>query len=156
MTIKANIAKHFGLLLSVLALTFAFAVAASPERAHAAETKDTKTTDTKKAADTADETYTYVAQPGDSYTQMARKAIQTYGIVNKVNLSGAQIIFAETNLTIAAGSPVLNQGQTVTIKQADVKNIVGEAQKLTDEQKNAWAYYVPFVDFNTDAVGQAK
>lgn len=98
--------------------------------------------------------FNYVAQPGDSYSLMARKAIQTYGITNKVNLSNAQIIFAETNLTQAAGSPVLVKGQKVEIKQADVKNWIEKAQKLTKEQQAAWDVYAKNANFNTNNVGQ--
>lgn len=100
------------------------------------------------------ETYNYVAQPGDSYSLMARKAIQTYGVTNKVNLSKEQIIFAETNLTQTAGSPVLAKGQKVEIKQADVKNWVEKAQKLTKEQQAAWSVYAKTANFNTNNVGQ--
>ncbi len=40
--------------------------------------------DQEEAAPTS---YTYTAQPGDSYTKMARKAVQTYGWEKQVNLS---------------------------------------------------------------------
>lgn len=100
--------------------------------------------------------FKYVAQSGDSYTLMARKAIQTYGINNKVSLSKAQIIFAETTLTQNAGSPELNEGQSVAIKESDVKNQVEAAKKLSKEQEEAWNKYTVGVDFNTDKVGEAK
>ncbi|MBI2285661.1 hypothetical protein HYU82_02465, partial [Candidatus Saccharibacteria bacterium] len=88
----------------------------------------------EEKAKTADVTYSYVAQTGDSYTKMARKAVQTYGLKNKVNLSPAGIIFAETNLTRAAGSPQLNLGQKVEIKESTVHEWVDKAQDLTDAQ----------------------
>ncbi len=100
--------------------------------------------------------YKYIAQPDDTYSQMARKAIQTYGVNNKVKLSKAQIIAAETNITQAAGSPELLVGQTVEIKESTVKDAVTKAQKLTPAQETAWAVYVPGVNFNTNAVGQSK
>lgn len=100
-------------------------------------------------------TYSYVAQKGDSYSLIARKAVQTYGITNKVNLSEGQIIFAETNLTQEAGSPALAAGQKVEIKQETVKSWVEKAEKLSDTQKTAWSYYAQFANFNTNAVGQS-
>lgn len=103
-----------------------------------------------------DQSYNYVAQPSDTYSQMARKAIQTYGIVNQVDLSQAQIIAAETNLTIEAGSPYLIVGQKVQINKEDVKNQVDAAKKLTDAQQADWAMYAVGVNFNTDAVGQPQ
>jgi hypothetical protein len=101
-------------------------------------------------------TYDYVAQSGDSYSLIARKAVQTYGIINKVNLSEAQIIYIETNLTQSADSPVLNKGQKVSIKVDDIKAWVEKAQKLTDAQEAAWNVYAQNANFNTDNVGQAS
>lgn len=102
------------------------------------------------------QTYDYVAQPGDSYSLIARKAVQTYGIINKVNLSEAQIIYIETNLTQLADSPVLNEGQKVQIKTDDIKAWVEKAQKLTDAQEAAWNVYAQNANFNTNSVGQAS
>lgn len=100
--------------------------------------------------------YSYVAQPGDSYSLMARKAIQTIGITNKVNLSEAQIIFAETHLTQDAGSPVLVKGQKVEIKEDAVKNWVNKAKDLSAQQQSAWNVYAQNANFNTNKVGQAS
>ncbi|MBI4033864.1 hypothetical protein HY379_02590 [Candidatus Saccharibacteria bacterium] len=104
----------------------------------------------------ADAAYSYIAQPGDSYTKMARKAVQTYGLKNKVNVSPAGIIFAETNLTRGAGSPQLNLGQKVEIKDSTVHDWVDKAQKLTDAQETAWNFYVQFVNFDTKNVGESR
>lgn len=106
--------------------------------------------------ESTEDVYTYVAQSGDSYTLMARKAVQTYGLNNEVNLSEAQIIFAETNLTQAADSPRLNVGQEVQIKQSLVKEWVEKAQQLSEEQQADWAAYTAGVDFNTNSVGEAS
>lgn len=98
--------------------------------------------------------YQYVAQPGDTYSQMARKAIQTYGIVNRVNLSQAQIMMAETNMTLEAGSPILTTGQQVEITNAAVEKWVENAQKISDASESAWQEYAKYADFNTDNVGE--
>lgn len=100
-------------------------------------------------------TYVYTAQPGDSYALIARKAVQTYGILNKVNLSQAQIIAAETQLTEASNFPALAEGQKVELTPSSVKSAVESAQKLTAEQQAAWQPYVAYVDFNTDTVGES-
>lgn len=120
------------------------------------------TSDTTHATDKPTETpakvaaYKYVAQPGDSYSQMARKAIQTYGINEKVKLTLAQIVYAETKLTEAAGSPYLAVGQVVELKHADVKSWADSAQKLSAADANAWQTYVAYIDFNTNAVGEKR
>ncbi|MCW1908372.1 MAG: hypothetical protein KIH63_003455 [Candidatus Saccharibacteria bacterium] len=100
--------------------------------------------------------YDYRAQAGDSYTKMARKAVQTYGIVNKIDLSGAKIVYAETHLTKEAGSPSLSVGQDVAIAEASVKAWVEKAMAITAEEEAAWNYYVQFVDFNTNQVGEPR
>lgn len=101
-------------------------------------------------------TYEYVAQVGDSYSLIARKAVQTYGLKEEVNLSQAQILYAETNLTQAADSPELTVGQEVSVSEATVAEWVNRASELSDEDEAAWQAYVPFADFNTDHVGEAR
>ncbi len=119
-----------------------------------------KTDDNKPAESSQGEqksnAYSYVAQAGDSYSLMARKAVQTYGIINNVNLSGAQIIYAETNLTKEAGSPVLLLGQKVELKEDLIKNWVNKAKELNADQQSAWNVYVKYANFNTDKVGQSS
>lgn len=171
MKLKLKSVWPLGIAAGLLALAFVFG-GVTPSNV-SAETKPTSTTnqkakssdktpakndtkDQKKTTNSVDATYEYVAQPGDSYTKMARKAVQTFGIVKHVNLSGAQIIYAETNLTQAANSPVLELGQKVSIKVSDIQNWVNSAEKLNKQQLAAWNYYVQFVNFDTDAVGQSK
>jgi hypothetical protein len=110
---------------------------------------------TEESANSAG-TFDYVAQSGDSYSLIARKAVQTYGVINGVNLSGAQIVFVETNLTLAAGSPVLNLGENVSVSVDLVAEWVEKAQALTEEQQAAWQVYADVADFNTDAVGEVR
>jgi hypothetical protein len=100
--------------------------------------------------------YRYAAQPGDSYTLMARKAVQTYGKKYEVNLSLAGILYAETNMTKEAGSPELGSGQQVEVAESTVKQWVENAQQLSDEAEAAWNYYVQFANFNTDNVGESR
>lgn len=99
--------------------------------------------------------YKYTAQAGDSYTEIARKAVQAYNTAKQANITEAAIVFAETNLTQAAGSPLLEIGQAVEIKETDLVAIVERAKNLTAAQAAAWSKYVRFVNFNTDKVGVA-
>ncbi len=99
--------------------------------------------------------YTYTAQPGDTYSYIARKAVQTYGKKATVKLSQAQIVYAETNLTLQAGLPMLVADQKVEINESTVKQWVDKARTLSADEQAAWQYYVQFVDFNTDHVGTA-
>lgn len=149
--------KFASLLIIFAAIPFAAGV--QTERVSAHEGEDHTEVAQNEGANEerlATATYTYTAQPGDSFAAMARKAVQTYGIINKVNLSQAQIIFAETNLTIAANSPELNEGQSVAIDESAVKSWVERAEKLSNAQKAAWEAYTVGVDFNTDNVGETR
>lgn len=124
----------------------------TPASVSAAEASESK----PAAAQNTPVSYSYTAQAGDSYTKLARKAVQTYGKKNKVNLTQAQIVFAEATLTANAGSPVLNLGEKRAFLETDIKSVVESAQKLTASQAAAWNTYVKYVNFNTDLVGQAK
>lgn len=137
----------------VIGLLVAVPVVSVPENASADNGDEHKE---KTSQGVASDTYAYTSQPGDTYTELARKAVQTYGIENKVNLSGAQIVFTETGMSQEAGSPLLTTGEKVGIKKDVVKAWVEKAQKLTDGQKTAWSYYVQFVDFDTRDNGEAK
>ena len=130
-------------------------VATNPKVVSAEEVTSSANTD-KNNEDEKVSYYEYVAQRGDSYTKIARKAVQTYGIANNINIGEAGIVFAETNLTIAEGSPLLNVGQEVKVREDQVAEWVQKATKLSDSEKNLWQYYVQFIDFNTDKVGSAS
>lgn len=136
--------------LAMSGLNFTGSVAAHDGEVHADEMAQADT------GQNASDTYVYEAQPGDTYTQIARKAIQTYGIENSVNLSGAEIIFAETRLTREAGSPALNVGQQVSVSKETVKKWVEEAQKLDEATEARWNKFVAFVDFNTNNIGEKR
>lgn len=142
-------------LLAVPFVAMAIAVLVAPATASAAD-DDKKSSNQSQSKAKAEDVYKYTAQSGDSFTLMARKAVQDYSKSNKSNLSQAQIVYAETNLTQTAGSPYLEVGQAVSIKKADVKSVVDKAKKLTDAEKAAWQQYVAGVDFDTSAVGVAR
>ncbi|USN96714.1 MAG: hypothetical protein H6797_00745 [Candidatus Nomurabacteria bacterium] len=98
-------------------------------------------------------TVTYTARMGDSYTVLARKAVQAYASDTGVTLEPAQIVAAETHLTVDAHSPYLNYGQKVTLDKATVAKAVASAQALTAAQLAAWQVYVPYVSFDTSQNG---
>ncbi len=137
------------LITGVLAFAVVSGVAAiaPPQTALAAAANTTAPKAT--AAKVTPDPYAYTAKAGDNYTLLARKAVQTYGIREKVHLSLAQIVAAETFLSSDAGFPELNLGQAVTFKAEDVKAVVKKVQALTTTQKAAWQAYVPNVDFDT-------
>lgn len=152
-----------GLIIGVITLVLALLSFSSLTYAQDSEegaTPEPTTTQEESTEENSDQentsSFSYVAQPGDSYSLMARKAVQTYGINSSVNLSGAQIIYTETNLTNEAGSPVLVLGGNVSISEDSVEKWVNSAQELTDSQQAAWQVYVAGANFNTNDVGEAS
>ena len=123
------------------------------------KTEKSKQADDKKQSESNkneenDVVYEYIAQPGDSYSKMARKAAQTYGLKYKKDLGVARIIYIETNMTNAAGSPFLKLGEKVEIKESNIKLWVQKSMKLSAQDLIAWGSYAPYINFNTDNVGQ--
>lgn len=104
--------------------------------------------------ETSDSNYTFTAQSGDSYSLIARKAIQIYGIENEQTLSEAEIIAAETWLTQDANSPLLNEGQEVSLSATAVQGAVDRAMDLSDEQEALWQPYADNANFDTNNVGE--
>lgn len=123
--------------------------------ARSEETKTVTPTQTTKTETKKEVSYNYVAQAGDSYSKISRKAIQTYAIKNKIKLSHAKVVAAETWMTQAANSPLLNVGEKIQVKEAAVKTFVDRAQKLDAATEARWNVYTQHVNFNTDAVGQS-
>lgn len=136
--------------IAIAALSVTIVVATQTDKAAAA----TPAPQARPAQQAAQAVYTYTAQANDSYSLLARKAVQTYGKKFKVNLNQGQILFAETNMTLQAGSPHLALGQAVSVNEATVKDWVEKARKLNAAQVAAWNAYVPGVNFNTNNVGE--
>lgn len=164
------LAFSFAVALAVVAVSYYMPAAYAQEQTEEQEEERTEeteeeataedeaetTTEDEEETEASDVVYSYVAQTGDSYSKIARKAVQTYGLKYEVSLSQAQIIFAETNLTLEAGSPSLNEGEAVEVSEATVKAWVDQAEDLSDDAEAAWALYTAGVNFNTDNVGESR
>lgn len=98
--------------------------------------------------------YSYVAQPGDAYTQLVRKAVQTYGVNHKKNIGNARIVAIETKLSEQAGWPVLEVGQKVKFEESKIASAVEAAMKLSDTELALWQTYVPYISFKTNHIGE--
>lgn len=121
--------------------------------AQGSEENGQEQTETTEPENKNNNSYDYRARSGDSYTVLARKAVQTYGIINSVELSPAQIIYAETNLTLEADSPLLDVGEKVSIDGNLVEAWVKKAQNLNPKAEKMWQPYVADVDFDTSNNG---
>ncbi len=148
---KSIITLSIAVLLAFVSFLPVTANAQNDKVAQSTQEQPMQTPPSKAPAD-----YKYVAQPGDSYSQMARKAVQSHGIVTPLTLEPAQIIAAETSLTIAAGSPLLAKGQIVTISQASVKAAAEAAKALPPEKVALWRQYLTGVNFNTNNIGEVR
>lgn len=78
--------------------------------------------------------FTYIAEPGDSYTVLADRAVQKYAAENKLTITEAQQLQAAATLAANAGSPWLEIGQEIAIQQSDV-SVTIQAIAPTKTQK---------------------
>lgn len=170
--IKAGGQKREGIVKRIIYAVLAVAVVAGiivasngNEKESAVLTEQKPDTTTQQAeeqkkkeeeAKLAAENFMYTAQSGDSYSLMARKAVQSYLAETKTTLTNAQIIFAETNLTQLAKSPFLEVNQKVSIAKSTLKEWSEKARSLTKDQESLWNVYAQYANFDTSAVGVAK
>lgn len=124
------------------ALQTAGAVAATS----ATEQKQT-TTPTADANNGTAKDYSVQAKAGDSYMLLARSAVTKHIKDNKLALTGAQRIAAETTLGVAAGLPEVQVGQQVTISKAALQQAATAAKELSTDQQATWAAYAADVIF---------
>lgn len=127
-------------------------VAMTQEEKAKADAKKAAEEKAKKAAEAAAGKTTYTAQPGDSYTVMARHAVQDYAKAAGTSVSRAQIVAAETFLTTDAKATLLEIGQKVTFDKGTVAKAVKKAKALSSAELAAWQVYVPYVNFDTSHV----
>jgi len=86
--------------------------------------------------------YVYVAQPGDSYTELARASVIRYDLdTESIDLNAAQVTAAETWVTQDAGSPQIYVGQEVLVSKDLVQKYSEKAAGLSDEVKSKWQVY---------------
>ena len=120
--------------------------------AHDGEDRSNEQKATKVEAQTR--TYSYTANSGDTYAQMVRKAVQTYGITTKKDIGTARIVAIETKASEQAGWPYLNEGQVVSFSDSLIKTWVDEAMNLPAADVAAWQTYVSSVNFDTRNIGE--
>ena len=128
------------------AVAQALQVAGAVPATSATEQKQTIT----PTADTSNGTvkdYSVQAKAGDSYMLLARSAVTKHIKDNKLALTGAQRIAAETTLGVAAGLPAVEVGENVTFTKTALQQAVDAAKGLSIEQQAVWAPYAENVIF---------
>jgi hypothetical protein len=124
------------------ALQIAGAVAATSATEQKQTTTPTADTNNGTAKD-----YSVQAKAGDSYMLLARSAVTKHIKDNKLALTGAQRIAAETTLGVAAGLPAVEVGENVTFTKTALQQAVDAAEGLSIEQQAVWAPYAENVIF---------
>ena len=124
------------------ALQAAGAVAATSATEQKQTTTPTADTNNGTAKD-----YSVQAKAGDSYMLLARSAVTKHIKDNKIALTGAQRIAAETTLGVAAGLPAVEVGENVTFTKTALQQAVDAAKGLSIEQQAVWAPYASDVIF---------
>jgi hypothetical protein len=128
------------------AVTQALQVAGAVAATSATEQKQT-TTPTADASNGTVKDYSVQAKAGDSYMLLARSAVTKHIKDNKLALTGAQRIAAETTLGVAAGLPAVEVGENVTFTKTALQQAVDAAKGLSIEQQAVWAPYAENVIF---------
>ena len=124
------------------ALQIAGAVAATSATEQKQTTTPTADTNNGTAKD-----YSVQAKAGDSYMLLARSAVTKHVKDNKLTLTGAQRIAAETTLGVAVGLPELEVGENVTFTKTALQQAVDAAKGLSIEQQAVWVPYAENVIF---------
>ena len=110
------------------------------KKKNTADAKD-KSQNTQQPANipkTKPDSYTYVVQEGDSYSIIARRAINEHG---GSSLSSAQKIAAEAKLVEQAGWPEVDAGQSVRIDSAALSQAISSARSMTADEQQMWQSY---------------
>lgn len=141
-----SIVKLIGLITAGVVLSVVISGVGTSGEVYAAEDTSSK--------ESTQVTYSYVAQPGDAYTQLVRKAVQTYGLKHDVSLGVGKIVAIETRVSEQSGWPVLSEGQTVSFSEGLVKAWIDETEDMSEADAAAWATYAPYIDFDTRHIGE--
>lgn len=141
-----SMVKFIGLVAAGAMLSVVVAGAGMSGEVHAAEDASSK--------ESTQVTYSYVAQPGDAYTQLVRKAVQTYGLKHDMKLEVGKIVAIETRVSEQSGWPVLSDGQTVSFSEGLVKAWIDETEDMSEADVAAWATYAPYINFDTRHIGE--
>ncbi|MDX1766105.1 MAG: hypothetical protein R3313_04100 [Candidatus Saccharimonadales bacterium] len=99
------------------------------------------------------ESFDYVAEECNNLTLLVRKSLQIYDAQTEdVELTSAQIIYAETNVTQKMGSFMLDIGDEVSVPRELVDEFATSSQDLSPGTLAAWDSYTPTVDFELDDI----
>lgn len=103
----------------------------------------------EEVSGSSDSSFNYTAKKCDNLTILVRNALMRFDkSKDDVELSNAQIVFAETNIVQQLGSYHLAIGQEVDIPEDLVEKYVNEAKQLSETQIAAWDVYAKRVDFS--------
>lgn len=95
------------------------------------------------------QTFEYIARRSNNLTLLVRRSLQLHDESNdQINLSEAQVIYAETNIVRQLGSFQLDVGQEVSVPIDLVKQFAQSSQSLTERETAAWNKYARRADFS--------
>lgn len=95
-------------------------------------------TDSIESQDSGSNNYTYIAQSGDSYTTIVRRAINEHG---GSNLNSAQKIAAETKFIELTGQMEVDIAQNVTINNTMLSRAIEFARTISPDEQKVWQVY---------------
>jgi len=77
---------------------------------------------------------TVTAQPRDSVTSLARKALNVYLERNAIELNAVQKLYIETELKNSVGETRLSVGQSIIFSEAAIQRAISKSRLLNDFQ----------------------
>lgn len=146
--------KKASLIVAGLAAVFVWVGATPQASAQEAQPEPQPTEQTSAPAPTQ---YEFIAQPGNSMSVMARRAVQLYDQKTEaVNLPEPCIVMAETNIVQNLGPRWLAVEENFKIDESLVADFAQKANNLTEEQRAAWKVYSDNAEFNLTDVKLAS
>lgn len=90
-----------------------------------------------------EDTYSTVVARGDNQTVLVRKIVSRYIAENNKTLNAEQKLHAETNLVnTLPRSDLIYAGETISLTNEKIQQIVSESERLTADQQARWARYL--------------
>jgi hypothetical protein len=142
-------------LLAVFVVLGNAATSAQEPEATTTSSEETVTIDTTgdQELKIVPESYQYVAVAGDNMSKLTRRSVDLYDQADdSIELTYAQVIFAETNIVQDAGPRLLDVGDSFEVPTSQIEKYIAEAPGLTEAQLAAWDGYAQNATFELEHI----
>lgn len=140
--------------ISLLSIAFMLLGSSGVNAQAVDEQPNSETQQTQVEPSFVPETYNYTVQECNNYTLLIRNSVQLYDQANdSVELSQAQVIYAETNIAQAVeAADIIFPNEEIKIDSELVAKYAASSQDLSSGQISAWQSYVANARFNLEEI----